>query len=92
MTSKQKFRLRYLDKYMEFLKLLLPAFTLYLSRSPKTQEVFDKAIVYLKRNEKTLHPVLDVRVAASVLQRRAIEIKQLHEGQLIPSQASDPVT
>lgn len=56
MTSKQKFRLRYLDKYMEFLKLLLPAFTLYLSRSPKTQEAFDKAIVYLKRNEKHFTP------------------------------------
>ena len=68
---------RYLKKCLALLELLLPAYTLYLKLAPQTRQAFEKAIEYLKRNEKQLHPVLDVHMAARVMDRRVREIEPI---------------
>ena len=78
-TGATRWSWRYLKKYLDLLKLLLPAYASYLSRTPDTTKKFNKTIDFLKRNEKMLHAVLDVNMATSVLQRRAIEVEQLAE-------------
>ncbi|MEM2110617.1 MAG: DUF4838 domain-containing protein [Candidatus Bathyarchaeia archaeon] len=69
---------KYLEKYIELMTLLLPAFEAYLERSSDCRKRFHKVFDFLWRNEKELHPALDVWMFIKVLRRRIIEVESKH--------------
>lgn len=66
---------RYLGAHLDLLDLLLPAFEAYLKGSDKTRQEFERAFDYLRKHEKTLHPVLDVNLMIAVLSWRIAEVE-----------------
>lgn len=70
---------KYLDGYVELLRLLLPAYEAYLHCSDQTAEKFQAVFDYLWKQEKTLHPALDVDTFIKVLQWRVNEVKAERE-------------
>ena len=72
----------YLANYLNILELLIPAFGAYLACSADCRQKFEKVFDFLHKNERLLHPALDVDAFVSVLQQRVNEvedcIKALH--------------
>lgn len=64
---------KYLDYYLELLDLLIPAYSAYLRRSSDCREKFERAFDFVKKNEKILHPALDVSTFTGVLRWRINE-------------------
>ncbi|MCM8759926.1 MAG: DUF4838 domain-containing protein [Candidatus Omnitrophica bacterium] len=68
---------KYLYFYLQMLELMLPAYLLYLKRLPDCEQKFDKIFEFVRKNEKILHPALDVSTFIKVLQWRINEAKGL---------------
>ncbi|MGB9643126.1 MAG: DUF4838 domain-containing protein [Candidatus Ratteibacteria bacterium] len=66
---------KYLRYYLELLGLLLPAMLCYLYRSSECRKKFEELFEFLRKNEKILHPALDVSTYIKVLQWRVNEAK-----------------
>ncbi|MCC7191886.1 MAG: hypothetical protein IT444_03795 [Phycisphaeraceae bacterium] len=66
---------KYLNHYLKLLDLLLPMLEAYLHGRSDTRQHLNKALDYLCRNEKTLHPVLDVYMFIVVWRWRANELE-----------------
>jgi len=66
---------RYLDSYLKLLDRLLPAYEAYLQCREDCRAKFEAAFDFLWRNEKTLHPVLDVSTLVKVLRWRIHEVE-----------------
>ncbi|MGC8805896.1 MAG: hypothetical protein ACP5QD_08195, partial [Candidatus Ratteibacteria bacterium] len=64
---------KYLRYYLELLGLLLPAMLCYLYRSSECRKKFEELFEFLRKNEKILHPALDVSTYIKVLQWRVNE-------------------
>ena len=65
---------RYLERYLALLELLLPAMALYLSASREAVAAFAAVKTFLCRNERMLHPALDVYMMNNVLSWRMNEL------------------
>lgn len=63
----------YLAKYLDILDVLLPAYEAYLNRAPDCRAKFEQGFEFLWKNEKNLHPVLDVSTLIKVLKWRIHE-------------------
>lgn len=70
-----KWSWRYLDAYVKLLDLLLPAFESYLKAEPTFRAKLDKAIDYIWKTEKNLHPALDAHMLVGVLGWRTHELE-----------------
>ena len=72
---------RYLEYYLKLLELLLPAFEAYFNADEKLcRAKFEEAFNWLWRQERELHPVLDVFELVHVLKWRVNEL--LQDGQI----------
>ncbi len=67
---------RYLDYYLKLLKLLIPAYDAYLTRSSDCKKQFEDVFEFLRKNEKTLHPAFDISTFMGVLRGKLSEIGQ----------------
>jgi len=70
---------RYLERYLELMDLLLPAFESYVNCSPDCEDKFGKVFDFLWRNEEELHPALDVFAYINVLRQRPNEVEAVLE-------------
>lgn len=70
-----KWSWRYLDAYAKLMDLLLPAFESYLKADPGFRAKLDKAMDYIWKTEKLLHPALDAYMIVVVLKWRANELE-----------------
>jgi hypothetical protein len=66
---------RYFDSYLELLDLWLPAMKEYLDGSERVAESFATLFAWLWKQEKSLHPALDVYQFVKVLGWRVNEVK-----------------
>ncbi|MCX7704775.1 MAG: DUF4838 domain-containing protein [bacterium] len=66
---------KYLDFYLQMLEILLPAYKSYLNRSPDCEKNFERVFEFVRKNEKIIHPALDVSTFIKVLQWRINEAK-----------------
>ena len=66
---------KYLNMYLDLLELLLPAFEAYLNGDNRTECRFKVAFDFLWRNERTLHPALDVPGFVKILTQRITELQ-----------------
>jgi len=64
---------KYLNYYLELLEVLLPAMLNYLQRTSECRQKFEQVFEFLRKNEKILHPTLDVSTYIKVLQWRVNE-------------------
>ncbi|HXK44704.1 MAG TPA: hypothetical protein PL060_02030, partial [bacterium] len=64
---------KYLNYYLELLEVLLPAMLNYLQRTSECRQKFEQVFEFLRKNEKILHPALDVSTYIKVLQWRVNE-------------------
>ena len=67
---------RYLDVYLDFLDVLLPAYESYLNASDDTRRKLGVACDFLWRKERMLHPALDVFGFVKVAQWRMNEVDE----------------
>ncbi|MCE9589646.1 MAG: DUF4838 domain-containing protein [Planctomycetes bacterium] len=70
-----KWSWRYLDAHVKLMDLLLPAMGSYLRADPGFRAMLDKALDYVWKSEKLLHPALDAYMIVGVLQWRANELE-----------------
>ena len=71
-----KWSWKYLAMHLDVLDVLLPAFEAYLKGEKAARRRFSQAFDHLWRNEKTLHPVLDVSMFVRILTGRITELEQ----------------